>query len=73
VASYNAKHAYGVPLTVPALLRKLQRRQSSQLVPTLLPEDFEAAAATVAPSVSLAELKHYETLRARFSTSAAVP
>ncbi|CAM9615872.1 unnamed protein product, partial [Heterosigma akashiwo] len=32
-------------------------------------EDFEAAAAVVAPSVSTEELEHYERLRIRFSGS----
>ena len=73
MATHNARYACGAPLTVAAFLRRLERRNPRQLVPTLTPRDFETAAAAVAPSVSLAELRHYDSLRRRFSTAAAAP
>ena len=40
-----------------------------RLVPQVSMEDFAAAAATVAPSVSSAELRHYEDLKRRFCST----
>jgi len=73
------------PLTVAQLIRRRARAlerharrgsgpgSSSPPPPPLAPEvtmeDFESAAAAAAPSVSAAELRHYEELRRRFGSS----
>jgi hypothetical protein len=50
-----------------------QQQPRQQLAPLVCMEDFTAAAVAVKPSVSPAELLHYEDLRRRFCSNPGGP
>ncbi len=68
VAAANEASAYEAPVTLEAFLRRL-RGDPARLAPTVTMADFAAAAVAVSPSVSPAELRHYEELKLRFCSA----